>query len=516
MVIELLKRDPSWKWGLGLAALSAVAWPLLAPSALNLRIGSLLMCALQFEPLLRARPFETALPIRACDLFLGRLISRLGTIWPPVAAGAVSLLLLRGPQALPEALALCAFAMVLTGGVLVVLGSRIEESAAPRRLVWATAGFTLCGALLAEGSETASIVALAVCGVGSLAGFLTARARLPLAFQAQPVEPVPTGEASRAMVGLPKGVMRQYGVMALILGLCTITANWFLGLCCMNPMSFQTRRQTRWLWSFPLSRRALLWLNLLPVLLPLLVSQALYNRCYSYISDRTPRLSGPEWGYFAGWTGSRTPNVAMPLEYWSIAPGGRVPEVRAPWGEISKPQSYSLPGVTIYNPYAVGPGNSSRFLEWQFGRAAQAVYGRQMSVRAYQYARSSPARLSQLRPISMQLRFQILEIAAMLALVFAVQWLNGCGAVARLRWRPLNYLVEWLPMLLPFLLIAVDLLSPLHGLGNNSQALIYAGLSWLSRALPDGLWSAVGAAILLAALPYWALERQARRWEIPA
>jgi len=65
-----------------------------------------------------------------------------------------------------------------------------------------------------------------------------------------------------------------------------------------------------------------------------------------------------------------------PLDFWVPAKGGKAPLIQAPWGETFQPPVFHESGFDISDPYAVGCGNSERFLDWQFNRATIAVFGR--------------------------------------------------------------------------------------------------------------------------------------------
>jgi hypothetical protein len=58
-------------------------------------------------------------------------------------------------------------------------------------------------------------------------------------------------------------------------------------------------------------------------------------------------------------------------------------EIVAPWGERVVADTFSILGMTYFDPFTTTSESSSRFVEWQFANATTAVYGRPISERDY-------------------------------------------------------------------------------------------------------------------------------------
>jgi hypothetical protein len=133
MIWQLVKRDPVWRAAL-ISMAGAVAYPAL-PRGLIGMFGFLIgMFWLQCHPHRRATSFQAALPIRACDLFLARILAFFALVWLPVASGGALLLLLRKP--LEDAATLVEIGAGFSVLVLVAQSSRVREIAGSQ---WAPA-----------------------------------------------------------------------------------------------------------------------------------------------------------------------------------------------------------------------------------------------------------------------------------------------------------------------------------------------------------------------------------------
>jgi hypothetical protein len=151
----------------------------------------------------------------------------------------------------------------------------------------------------------------------------------------------------------------------------------------------------------------------------------------------------------------------------------------------------------------VAPDNSPRFLEWQFARATQAVYGRSVPL-----AQASQLRSQASIPVSRQLRTQCtaalgaaLVFLGMLLLTF---WFKAGGGGC------LTSFV-WFLFLLPF---AGDLFtaSALRESGSLSEILSVR----FAAILPQSWVALLSVELLLVAVLYLALERQFQRVELAA
>jgi hypothetical protein len=146
------------------------------------------------------------------------------------------------------------------------------------------------------------------------------------------------------------------------------------------------RLRMQWLEALPVPRRAFLLAALVPVVLPVAIGAAFT------VAGRDVVSAAPRSG---------TRSVQVPLEYWRHAPGGVAPVVTAPWGETFRPKPETFLRYPLYNPYAVGPETSARFVEWQYRRAREAVSGHPFT----------------------KARMRVLYVAAVLALSLGFLWL---------------------------------------------------------------------------------------------
>jgi hypothetical protein len=249
-------------------------------------------------------------------------------------------------------------------------------------------------------------------------------------------------------------------------------------------------RRVEWLALLPISRRRLLFMTVLPGISILLALPFLAARFMD--PPKPPVVS----------TGSGTPGVEVPATYWHWAADDDV-VIRAPWGEETQPKTYLRLGLPYYNPYSVGPKNSPRFLEWQFARATQAVYGRSIPL-----AQSAQLRSPGWIPATRKVRTQC--IAALggslmfLGLLLLTFWFKAGGGGC------LTTFI-WFLLFLPF---AGDMLTAWQlrqsGPLRDILALRFAAL------LPESWAALLPLALLLLAAFYLALERQFKRVELAA
>src|ERR1035441_6796229 len=127
MIWQLVKRDPLWRGTLICTAVGAVACPALPRGFIGLFGWLIGMYWLQSQPHRRATDFQAALPIRACDLFLARIVSFFALVWLPVASGSALLLLVRRPP--EDVVPLIGIGAALSVLVLVAQSPRVREIA---------------------------------------------------------------------------------------------------------------------------------------------------------------------------------------------------------------------------------------------------------------------------------------------------------------------------------------------------------------------------------------------------
>ena len=58
--------------------------------------------------------------------------------------------------------------------------------------------------------------------------------------------------------------------------------------------------------------------------------------------------------------------------------------ITAPWGETVEAETLQALGATLYNPFTTRKASSARFVDWQFARATERVYGVSMTRADYE------------------------------------------------------------------------------------------------------------------------------------
>jgi len=239
-----------------------------------------------------------------------------------------------------------------------------------------------------------------------------------------------------------------------------------------------------WLLVLPVSRRRLLPMMLLPGLC--FVVATVLAAGYLRSAGKDPVVST---------TGPGTPNVLVPATFWNWAWGWEAPVIQAPWGETTQPKTFIRLGFALYNPYSAAPHNSARFLDWQFARATEAVYGR-----AVPLAQAAELPKLGLVPVTHRHRTRSIEVlAAVLAFLgffYLALWRKTSGGRI---WAVLI----WVAVLAPF---GFDFLTTLRvvrsGMLSDIVTLRLVGI------LPQN-WAALTAvAALLLCGAYVAVEKQ--------
>ena len=505
MILQLIKRDPAWKftpWLTAAAAIAALISSRYGSSILGAMGGLILVLFMRAQPHRRVTFFEAALPIAARDLLLARFLSLMALIWlPAVAVAAVSGFAIAGFAAI-----------VLTLGVILILSTRIEEFAAP---VWATMACPAAAAVVLVLTLVLkhSVPIPAICAAVAIAlGVLTWK-RVPEAFQCAPMDvSTPRKSAGRAAPSSPwwpviRSLLPWQSAIIVPISLWWVgTGMWLFAPMYMMMAYAQSQLTTRWTLALPLSRRTMLAMAIVPILL-LLAGSAEIGMLTGYtrqgrdlVRQGDPRNFRP--------TG--TPDIMVNPAFWKIAPGGRVPVMQAPWGEESQPEPVRILSLTFYNPYATAKGNSRRFGEWQFARATSDIYGRPMTPRELAHAKRAD-----LTPVTLRPRMQILSIGAVLVVALVWAWL-----IELLSWHRLGRLSAAARKALTYgatLLIVVTILGDFlvsKVPGPVSQAALEGGLLFVSRHLPPNLAVVAGVALLPSVVLWCILDRQAAGSEI--
>jgi hypothetical protein len=495
MIWQLLRREPRWLVLAGM--LASLVWAVELPSGEGVPVmattisGMMLLGAGVGR---RATLFEAALPIPAPALFTARLLFFLAVIWAPL----LTLIAIVPRGGLAEALAAGA---ILSLAAVFCLTARVEEFASPiPRTVLIAAGAIMIG-LLQAWSGHAAVIAL-VCAVAAAARLIVVWPRIPAGFQAAAIEPRAARGAGRRVTpvrlltvlpvlrsALPSIVLVMLGVIVLQ----GIVGGWTYGVIAGIGMPGVARRASRWMWALPISRRTLLALTVLPYVLAIAGGFAL-GAWLQPVGGKPP------------YPVSRYDEGGRYADCWRFARGVPVPVTVAPWGETAEPDVARFPGFVLYNPFAVRPDNSKRFLEWQFQRATEAIYGRRISTD--EYHRTDRGKL---RPISMQSRAAMLTLAIVTcmalfgAFCFAMLESRRFGRLSKL-WRNALGAVAVTLGFAPVL--AIMLFSRV-----TPNILIGAAAIRLSEALPATQWAPLGAAIAIVAAAYAVLTWQFRTLE---
>ncbi len=193
-------------------------------------------------------------------------------------------------------------------------------------------------------------------------------------------------------------------LMALFIGVSG-TPGMLFGLLAVQGFE-PLRKRTQWSEGLPLSHAFRLNHRLLlgPVL-----CVVLFGAASNIARPLWPGLNALDEGapYTRRIDGGFDSPTRVPFEYWAPARGDSAPVIRAAWGETAPAYTLKVFGVTYFNPYTVRATSSSAFLDWQFRRATQAVYGDELDRSTYQ-PDAAPRR------VTFGLRMQLLEGSAML------------------------------------------------------------------------------------------------------
>jgi hypothetical protein len=504
MIWQLVKRDPAWRRALICAAAGAVICPALPREFIGMFAFVVGMLWLQSQPYRRATDFQAALPIRASDLFLVRILSYFALVWLPMASGAALLLLVGKP--VEDVASLVEIGAGFSVLVLVALSSRVREIAGSPwasnlsvAIVW-TAGYTIW-----QGQLVPRAVLMAVCAVVCAVLFWNIWRQLPPSFEVLPAKPtLPVSRrgnsAVPALVWSP--ILRSLFVPRTLFFLpmivfLSVGGQWlWVSMFCIFPV-LATMPRMPWALGLPVRRGALLAVILLPSVMAFLLGVLLGN----WFGERPPIRM--EWS-----ASHRVPDVRPPLEFWRT---GKAPIIESPWGESWQPETVRLRGVAIYNPYSFGPGSSERFCDWQFRRATEAVYGE-----AIDYAHFKRHRLG-VRPLTRQTRLAMLNLSACACwimllvnlLLTSMHW--RVGRISRHGQSVLSALL--LAQMVLFLLL--ELAPGNLPAGHISDSLVNALLLRISAVLPAGLPAVTLAAVLPVALLCWTAAQLFRGVELP-
>jgi hypothetical protein len=165
-------------------------------------------------------------------------------------------------------------------------------------------------------------------------------------------------------------------------------------------------------------------------------------------------------------------------------------------------------GITFYNAYSMSARNSERFVEWQFARATEAVYG--TAIPLLQYGAAVRAGLT---PVTARPRMRILTLSADLLAILLLVYLTEWTRWHRLR-RPSGPLRDALPFAPLAVVLAADGVVRWYYSFPLETAAVRAALLHLSNLLPNNLLVVTAAAMVPVVGMYWLVEKQFSKAEL--
>jgi hypothetical protein len=504
---ELLSRETGWKAAPFLALLAAVVWPFVCTDSSFSPTSFAAICAVLavvggLHP--RATLFEAALPIPGRQLVATRLLVAFAQLWPPALVMTGETFWLRGWK---DALPLLAMAAAFSLTVVMVQSFRISQASLPSWIAYTPmlAWLGLRPVLDRPFSHWGAVLGISFATGAALLARLWMS--VPEGFEIAPAEARPARRfawrrpssrrvwfpvwwpAWRSFCNLETCLSLAFVVLVAQSGMLLLIAAFLVSI----PLA--ACRRLEWLLVLPVSRRRLLLMMVLPGLCILLADTSLPRHLQ-------PPMEAPMVS--TGYSGTRpddkaageeTPNVLVPATFWRWAGRGVNPAIESPWGEKTAPWTLHRLGMTFYNPYSVGPNNSAPFVEWQFARATEAVYGRSVPL-------SKAAELQRI-PIPRQIRTQfVAALAATLLFLGLLRLTFWSRTTRRVGWT----LIIWLCVSLPFFIDPFTT-GPSAWLSDVITIV-------LAAVLPQNWAALIGLAALLVGSFYLAAERQFMKMDL--
>ena len=518
MIWQLMQRDPAWRW---------MPYFVMASGALGL-LGHFIMTGTVgvqagFDVAYFQLPFlagftatiqqgdsrfQSALPVTVREVYLSRVVSMMAAIWLPAV---VTIGMARAmPNAAFPVGALLERVSVSTAAMvgLQAVGIRGLKILSPALV------FILSFAWIVLPDIWHTPVVPLVCGFAALGTFLWTWRTVPKTFQSAPLEVSRAEKAAGAASSDRQSAYPWRPVLRTVFpwgGFWIIVPFVMMLLGAFRPYIFifaggawqSARPAVRWLFTLPVSRRVILNGILFSVLFSFgggyLVSIQLLpfpSPAFRGIWVRTDQ-EPPQWSGSHKISGCKTPNVLPSLDFWVVAKGGQVPRIEAPWGETFQPPVFRKAGFDILNPYAVGCENSERFLDWQFSRATEAVYGRPLPRDKDESWQTGHVVVTSLRTQFVNVAF--IAASAMLAMMVAL--LNDWRGFRRIS-GPARITLMSLPVGAGITVMLLDSANKLPV------------TQWMSWVLPQSLPAAILLAIVPLAVVYWLLDVLFREVEL--
>jgi hypothetical protein len=533
MIWQLVKRDPAWRMMPYFAGVGAMVWGFGSSDpaqalATVLGISAIGMCISYRGFRQRYTRFQLTLPIAGKQLFLSRILSLLAFIWVPILCASAAMAVVGGNWTWHAQLALLEYLAVATLAVLLIECVRVQTIDPPGWLAIIVFGIIVVSAptigLILPGSATLIVAVLGGCALASAGLFLKAWSEVPKCFQLAPAQAVferagPGGPA-RTRASAPHAIawwpmfravyfgnwntgVWVFAMLFVLVQLVIFGSGFAVFALVYIPLTYAGYRTgLRWLIHLPISARKLLWVVWAPTTAAVIIGLTLTAAAVSGLEQ--PHKAAVTLEHSRSWAPldksnadeSGTMNVQVRAGYWRWARGGSAPVIEAPWGESYRPETSTRWRLAFYNPYSVGRESSQRFLEWQFLRATQAVYGQAIPV-------SQIEDLARMKTTLQQPRARVI-IPALVLLYFLIQM---C-ALHLSGWKRIRYtragFRAWLataPMFAAFLLV----LAPFPRFGDGGF-LIETLLLCLAGPLADHLWMLALMLVPMAGL-YWLAEK---------
>ena len=509
MIYELMKRDPAWRTVPWAMAVFAMLWPALifrldsgiagvvAGNACSICLVMLLGVAAEQDA---SGNFLRGLPVSTREIFLARAISVAALLWLPALAGSIMVFATVPDKGIPLG-AFAAFgslvAMTAVSGLLLgwqlprpmIIGAAIVASLIPM-IVSLTGLDPLPFAIPVTLFGLAGTVAVVLWTWRVLpVSLIAAEKRQPRAIRDDAV----CARPSRFAVIRQLYTWQELVWIPLIVFQGAVSPAVNMVLFLWSPRLLPGGR---WLDSLPVSRRAVLWTGILPLLLSLVAG---YLTGVRIGWGTIPRIHDIAETTTQSWPSSSEQrscgqvNIMPPLEYWKpdTALGAEV--IRAPWGETFGAPLNRIFGKAVYNPYAVGCANSRRFFDWQFRRATTAVYRRPVTHDDFvhgRYPRAIPGP-----------RLQIATLSAILTLAIVV-----FGITALKDWYRWRRLAPWFTWSVFVLLFTAGLMPIGFWLPD--------GIQWVAWSLPDSWLAFLATCVGAPVVCYWPLDKIFREGEL--
>ncbi len=527
---QYVQKPTAWGGSL-LGAMLVLQWPVLGMSIATM----LMLLQLRAVPG-RATVFDAALPISARDLVTARLFARLLLLAIPTLACVVAW---RGAVAVVWPMSrLLELASIVTLAQLLPICVRPGVLNLPAR-----EAFVLPFALLAVVSGLILWLLPSVAGAAILGSAVVVLVAWTVATTPASFERVASGSGEGGeLVALKQSVgqsadswrrawrpiLQSVTPWPVVMSLCGMIVfgwlgDWLLYTVLLSVGAhLQLRQRTAWLAALPLSHRARLMAVVIPFCVSTLGGVAIGRSLPSFGGmDRDMSFEAPRSLYERGKYFSSPTRV--PLTYWRRLrtrplPTGamhisRQVEVVSPWGETAVADTFTILGAMYFNPYTTGPQSSTRFVDWQFGKATSAVYGRPISMRNYN-DESIARPPSVVDAWSVQLLGGGLTLTLLFYMLFVYELpLSARASCVRM---PSAAAAPLLLLFLPVYTIGgICIYFGYHRGGSIAMPMIERALLATTRALPDNVLVVALIAAIPPVLIYLLLEWQFSRSEVP-